>query len=78
MLARGKISRFFFNSEDAGAISDVVQDIGDAITDYQVTPVHTSQHALGLTGYDQDITPTRHLQHSNCEFRMSHLAAFIF
>lgn len=41
MSDQGKVARFFYNEEHASAISDIVEDIRDAITDYQVnTLVH--------------------------------------
>lgn len=57
-MDRGKVSRFVFNAEDAQVILDVVADVGDAITDYQVNfMMHLSERRLNATktSLQQDI-----------------------
>ena len=60
LAERGKITRFLNSTEDVDKLSGLVEDIRDAMMDYQVGPQGSCTNP-NLT-FVTDITTTRHLQ----------------
>jgi hypothetical protein len=63
MMQQGRISDFFTKSDQAGARSRLLKEIGDAITDYQVNLVQTRSLAYSEIFTIGGLT-TGHLQES--------------
>ena len=59
---RGKITRFLDGTKDADKLSGVVEDIRDAMMDYQVCPEILYPDSLDRLTSTSDVSTTRHLR----------------
>ena len=75
MVDQGKVKGFFINAKNADKLGGLVEDIRDAMMEYQVNIHELSTSGTRLT-LAQDFVATRHLRQELSAHRESHPATF--